>query len=423
MKRARVERKTNQHFGRILVVLISIILAGCASKMPGEAEIESGSYDKAVQILQEYVASNPNNAQGRSRYGLALLKTNQTEESILQLKKALDLEPGAPHAILYLGMAYMNKGEFDNAAKTWRKYRNQERPLVEEEIKRLLTTVIMTQAQKEAEEALSSESKRGISAPETNTIAVGYLKDMSPDQSLRAFQKGLTSMLITDISKVKSFKVVEREKLQALLEEMKLGQTGIVNEKTAPRVGKLLRVENMVVGNLSRGSIEAVIGVASTGAAGGKKGSAVGRVEEKKFFELPPILIEKIFQILQVELTREQRKAIGIPHTKNYKAFMYYGRCLDALDMGDWLKAKDQCRMAVTEDPQFVLAREAYESVPGKLAPTIQSIKGLDSRGIVAAVESSLNEVFEKEAEDKAEKALEAMEGGGSDGGGGGGGH
>lgn len=410
----------NHYLGTLVICVILAVLSGCAAVPQGERDIASGRYENAVQYYQEYFSNTKGSARDISRYGYALLKTNQIDESIIQFNKALGMEPGQPYAVAYLGMAYLNQGEFDKAAQIWRGYRNEEMPMVEKEIKRLLTTVVMAQAQKEAELALASESQRGVKTPKANTIAVGYLKDKSRDQSLRPFQKGLTAMLITDISKVSSFTVVEREKLQALLEEMKLGQTGIVDEKTAPRVGRLLMAENMVTGSLSQGSIEAVVGVASTSNTGGKRGSAVARAEKNKFFELPPMLTEKIFGILEVQLTREQRTAIGIPHTKNYKAFVYYGECLDALDLGDWQKAKDKCSMALKEDPQFVLAREAYESVPGNLAPNIQSIKSLDTPKIVEAVENSLGDAFEKEAVAAEEKALEEMEGGGSDGGGGG---
>ena len=71
--------------------------------------------------------------------------------------------------------------------------------------------------------------------PDSNTVAVCYYQDLSSGQESSGFQKGLAAMVISDLTKIKSIKVVERVRLQALLEEMKLGQTGIVDPKTAPR--------------------------------------------------------------------------------------------------------------------------------------------------------------------------------------------
>ena len=59
-----------------------------------------------------------------------------------------------------------------------------------------------------------------------NTVAVLYFLDRTGKPDLDPLQKGLTVMLITDLSKVKSLTVVERVRLQAVAEELKLGVSG-----------------------------------------------------------------------------------------------------------------------------------------------------------------------------------------------------
>ena len=113
-----------------------------------------------------------------------------------------------------------------------------------------MTLVIIAESQQLAKKAIAEEDKLETVPLNANTVAVCYYQDLSPDKSMLAFQKGLAAMVITDLSKIKSLKVIERLRLQALLEEMNLGQTGIVDEKTAPRVGRLVGAENLVVGNL-----------------------------------------------------------------------------------------------------------------------------------------------------------------------------
>jgi len=410
-----------RYLKNLLVLIIVISVSGCGSGNKGQMDLDSGRYNSSVQTYKKHLAQNPGSAEDFTNYGIALLKTNQIDESIVQFQKALKISPREPAAIVNLGMAYLNKGLFQKAANTWRQYRNTDMPSVEEEITRLMTSLKLAQAQKEAELALATEHLLGQKPPKPNTMAVGYLKDTSPDGSLRPFQKGLTAMLITDMSKISPFRIVEREKLQALLEEMKLGQTGIVDKDTAPRVGKLLRVENIVTGSLARGSIEAFIGVASSSNAGGKKGSAMGRTEEKRFFKLPAILIQKIFKILEVKLTPEQLAAIGVPHTRSFQAFAYYSYCLDALDQGRWSTARNECSKAMREDPQFVLARDAYYSIPSDTAPTLRSLKEYDIPRIVAAAEKSIAKAVEKDAPKK--PSVDAFDEGESGGGEGGGGH
>jgi curli biogenesis system outer membrane secretion channel CsgG len=62
-------------------------------------------------------------------------------------------------------------------------------------------------------------------------------------------------MLITDLSEVKGLQIVERIKLQALVEEMGLGASGLVEANTAPRVGKLLGAQWLIGGDILDGKL------------------------------------------------------------------------------------------------------------------------------------------------------------------------
>ena len=63
-------------------------------------------------------------------------------------------------------------------------------------------------------------------------------------------------MLITDLSKIKGIKVLERVKMQALVEELGLGISGLVEAKTFPRVGRLLGAQHLVGGDIVKGKME-----------------------------------------------------------------------------------------------------------------------------------------------------------------------
>lgn len=55
-------------------------------------------------------------------------------------------------------------------------------------------------------------------------------------------------MIIADLSKVPGLKVLEREKVQLLIDEMKIGDAGLADPKEAVRSGRLMRAEKVVVG-------------------------------------------------------------------------------------------------------------------------------------------------------------------------------
>jgi len=61
-----------------------------------------------------------------------------------------------------------------------------------------------------------------------------------------------SSILMTEIGKSGKFILVEREKINKLLEEQKLGQTGVIDSNTACVVGKILGVNAIVTGCVSQ---------------------------------------------------------------------------------------------------------------------------------------------------------------------------
>jgi len=60
--------------------------------------------------------------------------------------------------------------------------------------------------------------------------------------------KGIADMLITDMASNASIRVVERERVQALLTEQNLVKTGAVDPQTAIRLGKIIGAQYMITG-------------------------------------------------------------------------------------------------------------------------------------------------------------------------------
>ncbi len=341
-----------------------LVVYSCVTTMKAETMLSQKKYDRAIPLFEEYLAQKPDSIRARSRLGFAYLKTGRIDDAIAEFESVLEKNPKEPYSILYLGLAYLNKKEYDKAIKMWQKYTDKVHPQIEIELKKQLTLLLIAESQRMAQKALENEEKLALKEPEANSIAVCYYKDFSPDKSLRAFQKGLAAMVITDLSKISALKVVERLRLQALFEEMALGQTGIVDEKTAPRVGKLLGAENVITGNLTPGSVKA-----NTTVKGKVSGTASATVKTEEFFKLPGMIVRDVLGVLGLTMTAKEAAAIGIPHTKVYKAFKAFGEGLDAFDAGNWKKAKNLFDLAVVLDPDFDLARKMGELCPNADAP------------------------------------------------------
>jgi len=63
--------------------------------------------------------------------------------------------------------------------------------------------------------------------------------------------QGIADMLVTKLVESKQYLVVERSELDALLKEQGLGQSGLVTQQSAAKVGQLLGVEMIVTGSIS----------------------------------------------------------------------------------------------------------------------------------------------------------------------------
>ena len=94
-------------------------------------------------------------------------------------------------------------------------------------------------------------SGSNLFAASQKTLAVLYFENnsLAKRDEMEPLRKGLADMFITEFSKIDQFKVVERSRLEQLIQEMQLGQSGMLDSRTAQQVGKLLGAQNLVFGS------------------------------------------------------------------------------------------------------------------------------------------------------------------------------
>ena len=118
--------------------------------------MDLGRYGEAIPLYKECLVKNPDSVPAHNKLGFAYLKTGQLDASIKEFETVRKLEPNNSLAILYIGMGYLNKEDFGKAIATWQAYRNKKEPLVEAEIKRLLTLVQTAESHRLAIQFLSA---------------------------------------------------------------------------------------------------------------------------------------------------------------------------------------------------------------------------------------------------------------------------
>ena len=157
--------------------------------------------------------------------------------------------PGETLVPYYLGLIALRREDNANALTLLQQYTREDPDgAAAREVPKTLTLLSSTQLQQEVAAAVAREREVVASPPEPGSIAVQAFVNQGND-SYRAMAKGLAAMIIADLSKVPSLKVLEREKVQLLVNEAKLGDSGLADTASAVRSGRLMRAEKVVVGN------------------------------------------------------------------------------------------------------------------------------------------------------------------------------
>jgi curli biogenesis system outer membrane secretion channel CsgG len=99
-------------------------------------------------------------------------------------------------------------------------------------------------------EPLSPTAEQLPTESERPRLAVLYFEDQSTDtQSNRALSKGLCSMMTTGLSDSGEYEVVERARLQAVLDELKLTRADTFDQQNVVSIGKLLGAKQLMLGS------------------------------------------------------------------------------------------------------------------------------------------------------------------------------
>src|SRR5512141_1638822 len=79
-------------------------------------------------------------------------------------------------------------------------------------------------------------------------VAIIEFKDKTQHYSWYKAGAAAQDMLVTELVKSGAYRVIEREQLQAILQEKNLSLSGEIDPKTAVEAGKLLGVEYLITG-------------------------------------------------------------------------------------------------------------------------------------------------------------------------------
>jgi TolB-like protein len=369
----------------VLLVAAAASVAGCAT---------GGARDPnaAVANLEAARQRNPRANAALRALGIAYYTAQRFPEARAVLDTARSKDPNDGLSALYAGLAAEAQEDWTTAKASYATYLAVGKSKkAREQIQQRMAFVSKQELAQAAKAALQAESQIGASAGDPKTVAVPPFRFSGADSTLRPLERGLADLLITDLAQAPSLTLVERDRMQAVVDEIALSQGNRVDEATAVRAGRLLRAGRIVQGGLTQVNAQAlqmnaaVLDVGNARAVGG--GSADDQLEQ--LFEAEKRLALQVLQALGVDLTPEQRAAIDARPTKSFAAFLAYSQGLVADDRGDFSTAALLFGEAGRLDPGFRQAGARASQASAAAAGGQVSVNSVEA-ALSAATEGSV---------------------------------
>lgn len=358
----------HSHRTRLLILaLVSALTASGCAGTGGTTQVPSVA---GIAALEARAARNPGDAETSLLLGAAYRDAGRLDDAVRVLADAHRRMPRDPRAMLLLGLAHEDRGDlaaaralytsFDGAGVS-RRVRGQ--------LRDRLTLLERRTREAEVRDAVTQEARLADTPPRPGTVAVFPFLFAGGDETLRPLERALAEFLVTDLSQTGRLEVVERARVQLLLNEIALADSGRVDPATAARGGRLLGAEQVVQGRLggTQAELEMEVRVARVTPAGARMdGEPVGqRGGMRELIEMQKRLALGIYDRLGVDLTPTERERVLRRPTENLQAVLAYGRGLEAADAGDFARAADHFSQAATLDPGFAAARAEARAAEG----------------------------------------------------------
>lgn len=204
--------------------------------------------------------------------------------------------------------------------------------------------------------------KDGGAAPKADRrplLAVLYFDVDDKAGELTVFRKGLAEMMISDLVQNDQVRVVERARLNDVLDELKLGQSGKVDPKTAVQVGRLLQAHYLVTGSIIPMGKKLIFTMRAIVV---QEGQVIATSKELGTDEDVMAAEVKMVGELQARLAAHLQQAPPEAAKKEavrlrYDTAVKYGQAQDLKDKNDKKAAAAKLTEVVKEQPDFVLAR------------------------------------------------------------------
>jgi len=222
----------------------------------------------------------------------------------------------------------------------------------------------------------ASSPERLVGAEPKKTVAILYFDNYTGKSDYDPLGKGISSMMISDLSVVKEIQLVERDRMQDLIKEIDLQHTNYFDSTTSVKVGRMVGAQYVVVGAFAsvdpQMRIDTRVVRVETGEVV-KSAQVTG--DQDKFFDLEKKLSDRLIDGLGLALSPEEQQQLAAKQQANrvdaLNTMADFSQALALYDRQDYEGAVKRMAPAVRRSPNSALITVAYDDMKRRAAANL----------------------------------------------------
>jgi TolB-like protein len=337
-------------------------LSGCAA---------SRIQEDPIARLEAQSAARPGAASTHRALGVAYYKNDRIADARRELAEAARLDPRDGVTALYLGLTAEAQDDLPAARAAYSSYMKVGRTRsVRSQLETRLAALQRREIADAAKLAVAREREIGASDPPTRSVAVLPFSFVGSDTTYRPLERGFAELVAADLARIPELTVVERIRVQAILDEIALQQSGSTDAASAVRAGRLTQAGSLVSGQLAMtgNQIRATPAVISVRTSEVQSTGSPAAMSIDQLFDLQDQVVFGIVEHFGIRLTTAQRNAITMRPTRSLQAFLAYSRGLTAEEHGSFDDAARFYQDASRIDPGFSRAEQKTQAMRNLIA-------------------------------------------------------
>lgn len=353
--------------------LAGLLVFAAACAPAGGAGVPS---PQQIPALEAQYRGAPGDAALRTRLASAYRAADRSEEAVALLEPVAG-EGGATQAVTLAG-AYEDVGRYADARAIYTRVAAGTTGRLQREVRSRLLALDRLELQAAVRASLAREESLRATPPAPDAVGVFPFLFGSSNAQLEPLSRALAELLTVDLSQTDRLRVVERARIQFLLDELNLAESARVDTMTAARAGHLVGAGRIVQGRIDGAGDDVRLESLLVG-VGTQDGVRVltGNGPLSQLFDIEKALALDIYEAAGVQLTAAERERVNRRQTENVQALLAFGFGLEAADQGNYQAALEQFDRASSLDPGFTLAEQWQARTQANLDFQRQGPQGL----------------------------------------------